>query len=279
MDQAEYYKQLKKIGLRIGTYLAKSVTIAPPDQTVTYTLATGAQGLPRVVYVCMLSSLQNWEKGEAILYGNDLAGMLPTLLHPNELLDGAVIAQNFNLGIDTYTFLNNPVIKGLYNRHGKEVRFVGVVVCVSNVTRKQLECSVQMTTKLAADILAADLAIITKVGGGIPESDVMLIIESLERKGVHTSGIIWSHLGDGTIKDLLTAYSPAANALASVGINDASVTLSEQERVVGGIEVEPFSDDPEDKPQPAHGAIRVRYRDICGAINQLGASRVALVEI
>jgi len=43
--------------------------------------------------------------------------------------------------------------------------------------------------------------------------------------------------------------------------------------------VGPFTDDPNDKPQPANAAIRVRYRDISGAISQLGASFVSQMEI
>lgn len=227
----------------------------------------------------MLAALQNWDKGESILYGDNLSGMLPTVLHPNEILDGAVIAQNFNLGIDTYSFLNNPVIQELYKKHGKEIDFAGVVVCVSHVTRNQRERSIGMTANLAANVLGADLAIITKVGGGIPESDVMLTIESLERIKVKTTAIMWAHLGNGTIQDILTAYSPAANALVSAGINDALVNLPGQEKVIGGNEIEPLSDDPKAKPQNPHSAIQVRCREICGVINQLGASRVALEEI
>ncbi|MCR4442839.1 MAG: glycine/sarcosine/betaine reductase component B subunit [Peptococcaceae bacterium] len=280
MSKGEYYRRLKKIGLRVGSYLAKAAASTEPANTVAYALDSCPPGLPRVAYVCMLASHQSSEKGEAILYGDDLSGMLPTVLHPNELLDGAVISPDFNLGVDTYTFQNNPVIKGLYQRHGKELDFAGVVAYAAHVTRERRERSVQMAVNLVSNILKADLALITKVGGGIPESDVMQIIENLEQRGVRTCAIIWSHLGDGTIRDLLTAYSPAADALVSVGINDAWVTLSEQAKVVGGGPlIGPFSDDPADKPQPSNSALRVRFRDISGAISQLGASRVALVEI
>ncbi|HHV17516.1 MAG TPA: hypothetical protein GXZ27_01455 [Thermoanaerobacterales bacterium] len=279
MSNTEYYKHLKKIGLRIGTYLSKLAAEVRPANTLFYTLEAHPSGLPKVAYVCMLAALQNWDKGESILYGDNLSGMLPTVLHPNEILDGAVIAPNFNLGIDTYSFLNNPVIQELYKKHGKEIDFVGVVVCVSHVTRNQRERSIGMTANLAANVLGADLAIITKVGGGIPESDVMLTIESLERIKVKTTAIMWAHLGNGTIQDILTAYSPAANALVSAGINDALVNLPGQEKVIGGNEIEPLSDDPKAKPQNPHSAIQVRCREICGVINQLGASRVALEEI
>jgi len=279
MDSNDYYKCLKKIGLRLGTYLAKLAAKEKPPATKSYNLDPHPTGLPKVVYVCMLAALQNWDKSEGILYGDNLAGMLPTILHPNEILDGAVIAPNFNLGIDTYSFQNNPVIQELYKRHGKEIDFAGVVVSVSHVTRAQRERTVGMTANLVASVLGADMALITKVGGGIPESDVMLTIEALERIGVKTTAIMWAHLGDGTIRDILTAYSPAADALVSVGINDAWINLPEQDVVIGGREIAPLSDDPNAKPQDASSAIKIRCREVCGAINQLGASYVALREI
>ncbi len=106
-----------------------------------------------------------------------------------------------------------------------------------------------------------------------------MAIEPLEQRGVRTSAIVWSHLGDGSIKDSLSATSVAADAIASAGVYDDWVDLPQQAEIVGGSTVGPFSDDPQEKPQPATAAIRVRYRDISGCISQLGASRVAQVEI
>ncbi|WP_180994414.1 glycine/sarcosine/betaine reductase component B subunit [Bacillus sp. Marseille-P3661] len=279
MSQAEYYRALKKIGLRIGTYVAKEVGMMSPEKVVNYSLNPPTIKLPKVAYVFMLASHQRSERGEPILYGDDLTGFLPTILHPNEVLDGAVISPYWNLCIDTYSYQNNPVIEGLYKRHGKELDFRGVVVCAAHITRSQRERSIQMTSHLVSTILDADIAIITKVGGGIPESDLMTTVETLEKLGVCTTAIVWSHLGDGTIQDSLTAHSLSANAVVSVGVNDAWVDLSSQERVIGGETVGPFTDKKDDKPQPANAAIQIRCREISGAINQLGTSHIAMVEI
>jgi hypothetical protein len=88
-----------------------------------------------------------------------------------------------------------------------------------------------------------------------------------------------SHMGDGTIQDSQSVYSPAADAIASAGIQDTWLDLPAQANAIGGLTVGPFSNQPGDKPLPANAAIRVQYRDICGAISQLGASRVGMVEI
>jgi glycine reductase len=280
LSQSDYYALLKKMGLKIGIYLAEIAAQTSEATNVSvFSLEKPSSELPRAVYVCMLASLQLWDKGEPILYGNDLLNMIPTILHPNEFLDGCMVAQNFNLGIDTYSFLNNPVILELYERHGKELDFAGVVVCASHAAHTLRELSVQMICKLTKDILGADIATMTKLGGGIPESDVMSTMDNLEKRGVVTTPIIWSHWGDGTIKDILTIYPTAANAMVSVGINDAMLYLPEQERIVGGEVIAPLSDDPGAAPMPAEKAIEIRCREFSGAINQLGASVVALKEI
>lgn len=279
MTRGEYYGGVKRIGLCAGSFLARFAAAASPADTLNYTLNPRPLGLPRAAYICMLNSHQRSEAGEPVLYGDDVSGLLPTILHPNEFLDGAVIAPYWNMGIDTYSFQNNPVIMGLYDRHGKDLDFAGVVVCVAHITRVQRERSVQMIANLVQGVLGADLAVITKVGGGIPESDLMMTVESLEQRGIRTAAMFSSRMGDGTIKDSLTAYSAAADAIGSVGVSDAWVDLPEQVKVVGGSTVGPFTDEPDDKPKPANTAIRVRYRDISGTINQLGASRVAMVEI
>ena len=281
MTSPEYYYYLKKIALRIGTFLAQKAEETATEEVAAtvYEMTELEEKKPRVVFICMLAALQNWEKGEAILYGNDLENMLPTILHPNELLDGAMVAQNFNLGVDTYSFQKNAIINELYSRHGEEIEFGGVVAVTSHITREARERSVQMTVKLACDTLKADMAILNKVGGGIPESDVLMTIEELEKRGVKTSAVMWSHQGNGTIEDILTAYSPVEDALVSIGINDAAVTLPEQKEVVGGEFLNPLSDDPDAKPQPAKEEVTVRFREICGAINQLGSSKVCMLEI
>src|SRR5690606_19594215 len=148
----------------------------------------------------------------------------------------------------------NPVVEALYNRHGKELAFSGVVVNVAHITRERRERSVLMAANLVSTVLKADLAVITKVGGGSPESDTMMLIEALEQKGVKTSAILWSHYGDGNYAgDSLSAYSPAADAVASAGVYDAWFELGPQETVIGGRTAGPFTTDPSDRARPAEG--------------------------
>jgi glycine reductase len=280
MSLWEYHTALRRIGLTIGAWLAgKAAETTAPEQTV-YELTETPDDLPRVVFICQLAALQYWNKGEPILYGNDLANMVPTILHPNEFIDTGVIACGLHLNIDTLSFQNNPIIRELYKRHGIEVNFAGVIAVASHATRQQREFSVQMAVKLACDVLHADLAILTKVGGGIPESDVMMTIDGLEKRGVKTVGTLWGH-ESGSMNEVLTAFSPKADALVTVGLEDGRLKLPALTNVIGGTEADFLRNNPNEGTliQKASGELDMVYSNICGAIDQLGAGSVSFREV
>lgn len=57
--------------------------------------------------------------------------MNPTLVHPNEILDGALIGDILSCAsakLITYDMQNSPVIKQLYKEHGKTINFAGVIL-------------------------------------------------------------------------------------------------------------------------------------------------------
>ena len=61
--------------------------------------------------------------------------MLPTLLHPNEWLDGALVpSYHASLGgAETYFYQNHPVITELYRRHERgDINFVGTVATIAS---------------------------------------------------------------------------------------------------------------------------------------------------
>jgi len=61
--------------------------------------------------------------------------MVPTLLHPNEWLDGAVVTSYHTSigGAETYFYQNNPVVAELYRRHqAREINFVGTVATIAS---------------------------------------------------------------------------------------------------------------------------------------------------
>src|SRR4029434_8174055 len=78
-------------------------------------------GVPRVVWVHQVRA--QGPMVQTFLYGHELSGMVPTILHPNELLDGALVSGNYKTGTKTPTFRHtrHPALLALYGRHGLEL--------------------------------------------------------------------------------------------------------------------------------------------------------------
>ena len=64
---------------------------------------------------------------QTFMYGKNLGDSLPTLIHPNEMLDGAVVGANYKTQqkAPTYLHSNKPLIYELYRRHGVDLNFAG----------------------------------------------------------------------------------------------------------------------------------------------------------
>lgn len=66
--------------------------------------------------------------------------MLPTFMHPNEVLDGGIISGSFmpcSSKWSTYDFQNFPMIRKLYEEHGKTLNFLGIIMSNLNVALDQ----------------------------------------------------------------------------------------------------------------------------------------------
>ena len=93
----EYCVALKIAGLKTAVYLAKAGADLTPDEVEIYDIpsicdtAGDVPDLPRVTYICQVFTNQRIPlPGDPVLYGHHIEKMVPTILHPNELFDGAV---------------------------------------------------------------------------------------------------------------------------------------------------------------------------------------------
>jgi len=230
-------------------------------------LAPAPAGLPRVGYIFQLRSQQRPTlDDEPILYGDNVRGLLPTLLHPNEVLDGAIVTGYHLFQSETYAVQNHPVVQALARRHGSELWASGVIAIITTPRPEDRERNVAMTVGLAADVLGLDGVILTKCAGGMPETDLMLMAEGCEQAGVKTALVVWERLTHGRSESPLTVFSPLADAIASTGDRDAWITLPPVERVIG-------SPDPADA-----GPLHLRLYEIHGGISQLGAGHFTAVD-
>ena len=142
-----------------------------------------------------------------LIYGWDCNKMLPTFMHPNEVLDGAIISGSFmpcSSKWSTYDFQNFPMIRRLYEEHGKTLNFLGIIMSNLNVALEQKERSALFVAQMAKS-LGADSAIVAEEGHGNPDADFLACIVALEDAGVKTVGLTNECTGrDGKSQPLVT---------------------------------------------------------------------------
>ena len=134
LPQHEHEQAVRMIGLKAAAYLGEAGRNITPDEVKVYETLPLLEGVkvsksPKVAYVYMLQTQGLLH--DTYVYGVDAKKIVPTLIYPTEVMDGAIISGNCVSACDknpTYSHLNNPIIEDLYERHGKDYNFVGVII-------------------------------------------------------------------------------------------------------------------------------------------------------
>lgn len=276
----EYRTALRYAGWRAAVYLAEQCSQSTPDASETFDLpplpeiTTGMEGLPKVGYIYQIWSHQSpSQPWDPVLYGDSVRWLLPTVVHPCEVIDGAVLngASRAGIGGETYAIQNHPVVMDLLRRHGKDLCFVGVVLTVSPDSPMDRNRNATMAANMAKWVLGADGVILTKLGGGAPQADLALLAEKCEKLGMKNTIIVQEVSVDGSADAALAIATPYADAIVSAGTGDELIMLPPVKRVIGGEVATPVGG-------PADGENRVKINTIVGATSQIGANRVVGVE-
>jgi hypothetical protein len=276
----EYRAALKIAGLKTSAYLAKAGRGITPDKIEVFELPPVTDipevspRLPKVVYIFQILTLQ-FEPipGEPILYGKNVSDIVPTLIHPNEILDGAVITPHRALFVQTYHIQNHPIIKELYRRHGKELSFAGVIIMTAPNNLDDIERVSNIASCLAKYTLGADGAVLTKTGGGAPELTMARTAQRCEQLGIKTA-IAMLHLG-ADIKDIkygaVTIFSmPEVDAIVSMGVPFMEITFPAADRIIGRSRLS-------EEGLSVQGEMVRALRWVNGSLCQLGSSRLKAV--
>jgi glycine reductase complex component B subunit alpha and beta len=265
--RSEYLAAIRRAGLQAAAFLARAAEGVAADTVEVFDLPAPTRipahlaHLPRVAYVFQIHSHQRpTGVDEGILYGDPVRRMLPTLVHPNEILDGAVIRGFMGRAVTTHAIQNHPVIRELYAQHGRTLWFAGVVLTVAQATEPERVRSAAMTAGLVADVLGADAAVFTKIGGGAPHVDMAQAAAECEARGVKTTLIVEDMSTDGSEEGMLLFNFPGLDALVNVGSAQEKTMLPAMARVIGADDV--------------GGEGLWTYGGIAGAIEQVGTSRV-----
>lgn len=260
--------------LKVAVRLAQAAFSARPARVENLDTEVGADraALPRFAYVGQIFSRQRKpEAGESILYGADTDGMLPTMLHPNEWLDGALLpSYHASLGgAETYFYQNHPVINALYRRHqAGELNFVGTVVTVASADNFDRERNTRFAAYLVKWALKADAAVLTKFGGGVPHTDLSETARLLECDGVKTSVQVTDLARDRRVESALLFNFPEVDAIVCIGGNSTSWMLPRVERVIAATS---------GLTELLAGPFEIDALNVVGVANQQGASRLRSV--
>ena len=278
LESHAHEKAIRMAGLKVAAYLGEAGREVEPDEIETFETkpifeqAKEYPDLPKVVYVQMIQTQGLLH--DTYVYGVDGKQIIPTILYPTESMDGAICSGNCVSACDkntTYHHLNNPVVRALYGKHGKEINFMGVIVTNENVYLADKERSSNMTAKLA-EFLGADGAVVSQEGFGNPDTDLIMNSKKLAAKGIAQVIITDEYAGRDGASQSLADSDPAADACVTGGnANEVIVlpkligTLDFVDIIAGGA-AGSLRDD---------GSIEVEIQAITGATNELGFNKMS----
>ena len=263
----EYDRGIRQSLAAAARYLGETTKGLRPETVKTFsTDAPVDPGLKKIVYVCYLQS--QGELRNTFVYGENATALLPTLLHPNEVLDGAIVSANYIIACQknpTWLHLNNPVVLELYARHGKTLNFAGVVIANEHNTLFEKRRTADFAAKLAKQ-LGAHGVIMTQEGGGHADSDLMLCTESCARLGLESVMLINELAGPQGDQPSLVDTTPLAKYVVSTGNNDQIITLPPADHLYGGASLLNVPD--------ASASFKTALGRMYTATNQFGAYRL-----
>lgn len=262
-------KASELVGLAAREMISENIEIFDMGDNVEET--SKYPDLPKVVYVEMLISQGLLHA--SYIYGVDSAHILPTLIAPNEELDGAVISGNCVAACDkitTYQHQNNAVIKELYKLHGKEINFLGVVLVPEMTTLNGKFISCDYTAKLCK-MLGADGVIVSEEGYGNPDSDLVMICSRLEKQGIKTVLITDECSGWDGMSQPLTDIAKEAVAVISTGNVSHVVELEKADIVLGDPNaVSNIAGGWAGAYNPEDGTMKCELNAVIGATSEIG---------
>jgi glycine reductase complex component B subunit alpha and beta len=280
LPQHKHEHSVRLAGLKAAAYLGAAGREVEPDQLAVYDLghflenAAKFPQLPKVAYLYMLQTQGLLH--DTYVYGIDAKKMLPSMIHPTEVMDGAIVSGNCVSACDkntTYHHQNNPVIEQMFARHGQDFCFLGVVITNENVTLADKERSSSYATNLVK-MMGADGAIITEEGFGNPDTDLVMNCRKLEDLGIKTVLITDEYAGrDGASQSLADAV-PQADAVVSVGNANAVIELPAAKKVIGDLKTAEVIAGGFDGALAADGSLKVEIQAITGSTCELGFSKL-----
>ncbi|MGL4730842.1 MAG: glycine/sarcosine/betaine reductase component B subunit [Clostridium sp.] len=276
VKQHEHEEAVRMVGFKTATYLGKAGKNVEPDEVKTFeTLPLLEQvkqypELPKVVYVYMLQTQGLLH--DTYVYGVDAKKIIPTIIYPTEVFDGAIVSGNCVSACDknpSYVHMNHPIIEDLYERHGKDINFIGCVITNENVYLADKERSSNMVAKLV-EFMGADAAIISEEGFGNPDADLVMNCNKVTAKGVKTVLLTDEYAGQDGCSQSLADSTPKGDAVVTGGNANEVVVLPAMKRIIGHVEAADIIAGGHVGSLREDGSIEAEIQVITGATSEVG---------
>ncbi len=268
----DYFDAMNGASKKAARYLAEAAKECKPDETEEFSLDIELKpGLPKVVYIFQIFSHAPYT--DTRYYGDDCTKMMPLVIHPNEVLDGALTNRNYfqmTNSDPTFSYQNHPMILELYRRHGVDIHFQGVILHNAPHELTDKKRNAMMSANLARYHYHADAAVITKEGGGHPQIDLGLTCDNCENLGIQTAILITEFLSPDNASDESVLFTTRnANAMVSSSCLELVTSLPVQ-RVIGSTPIPTLTNLGKVDP---YGSFELTNHKSRGATSQLGGTQ------
>lgn len=274
--QHAHEEAVRIVGFKAAKYLGEAGRNVTPDEVNVYETkplfeqAAEYPELPKVAYVYMLQTQGLLH--DTYVYGVDAKKIVPTIIYPTEVMDGAIVSGNCVSACDknpTYVHMNSPIIHDLYKLHGKEYNFMGVIITNENVYLADKERSSNWSAKLA-EYMGLDAVIISEEGFGNPDTDLMMNCKKITAKGIKTVIVTDEYAGRDGASQSLADSDPAGDACVSNGNANMIIVLPKLDKIIGHIEVVDYIAGGFAGSTKEDGSLEVEIQAITGATSEVG---------
>ena len=274
--QHAHEEAVRIVGFKAAKYLGEAGRNVTPDEVNVYETkplfeqAAEYPELPKVAYVYMLQTQGLLH--DTYVYGVDAKKIVPTIIYPTEVMDGAIVSGNCVSACDknpTYVHMNSPIIHDLYKLHGKEYNFMGVIITNENVYLADKERSSNWSAKLA-EYMGLDAVIISEEGFGNPDTDLMMNCKKITAKGIKTVIVTDEYAGRDGASQSLADSDPAGDACVSNGNANMIIVLPKLDKIIGHIEVVDYIAGGFAGSTREDGSLEVEIQAITGAPSEVG---------
>ncbi|MFL5736598.1 MAG: glycine/sarcosine/betaine reductase component B subunit [Actinomycetota bacterium] len=209
-------RAVRRAGLRVARELAATTIGAQPDDVERLQGSRSpASELPSVCAVLQVAS--EGPLVDTFLYGAPMGGLVPTLLDPLEVIDGALVNGTYDwpsVRNATATYQGSPLIRELLAADGERLHFAALIVALGYLSTAEDKQRSALQTARLARLIGADAAVCTTFSSGNSHTDTMLTVRALESSGIRTCAILAETNGG------LTDHVPEADCIVSTGNED-----------------------------------------------------------